>query len=251
MKICFYRRPVYVFGIVAAGVSVGLVAGSQPPKQGSRHEFEVASIKVAEARLAQGWPVQSGARLSWLAYCDQLILYAYNLQRWQVTGLPPRDIVFQIDAITTVGATSDDVRLMLQSLLVKRLALAVHEETKQVNGYRLTVGKGGFKLNEAKPGDPPAPLPPWFASQSVMIPQIDGKIVTSTLRKGVAAITGRGVTLAELAYTLQQSLRTFVLDRTNMGGKYYFGFSFVDIDAAPDADGPDISEAVQSLGFGV
>jgi len=111
------------------------------------------------------------------------------------------------------------------------------------------VAKSGLKLKESKPGDPPAPLPPWFAGKDTMIPQIEGKVIASAEGRGIAAVTGRRVSMAELAEGLQTPLRTFVMDKTNLTGKYYFGFKFLRDDALPDADAPSLSQAVQELGL--
>ncbi len=111
------------------------------------------------------------------------------------------------------------------------------------------MGKGGLKLSQATPGGPPAPLPLWFAGKDVMIPQIEGKVFSSSPGKGLVAVTGRGVPIAELADTLQQALGTFVLDKTNVEGKYYFGFEFLSDDAPPDTDAPTLAEAIQGLGL--
>jgi len=214
--------------------------------------FEVASIKRVESGWLQLSPQKSGGRISWRADIFQMTLYAYHLPSWRMTGLPSSDIIFQVEATTDAAATIDQIRLMFQSLLASRFKLSAHRETKDLTGYALMVGKGGLggvKLKESKPGDPPPPLPEWFAGRDAMIPQIEGKVLATAEGKGIAAITGRGVSIAEMADALQQPLRTFVLDKTNLAGRYYFGFKFVRDEAPPDADAPTLSQAIQEMGL--
>jgi uncharacterized protein (TIGR03435 family) len=211
--------------------------------------FEVASIKPVDKGWLQISPQRAGGRISWQANLYQMVLYAYHLPWWRVTGLPPGDTIFQVDAAAEPAATADQVRSMFQALLASRFKLAAHRETKELNGYVLTIGKGGPKLKETKPGEPPAALPEWFAGKEAMIPQIEGKVLATVEGKGIAAITGRGVSMAEMADALQQPLGTFVLDRTNLAGRYYFGFKFLRDDAPPDADAPTPAQAVQELGL--
>jgi uncharacterized protein (TIGR03435 family) len=227
--------------------SAAIAGRSQPQtQQGSAPEFEVASVKtIVDAggrQWVQAWPQRSPGRISWRARLDQLILYAYHLQPWQVTGLPSPGAAFQLDATSDVAATEGEIRLMLRSLLEKRFQLAAHYETKQLVGYSLTVGKGGIKLSPAKEGDPPAPLPVWLAGR-VTAPQVEGRVFRSEPTRGTVAVTGRGVSIAELADTLQEVLGTFVLDKTSVAGKYYFGISF------PGDDAPAVADAVQDLGL--
>ena len=227
-----------------------VAARSQPrPGPGSLPEFEVASIKAADATWTQLWPQRSGGRISWRARLSEIILYAYHLQSWQVSGLPSLGAPFQVDATADPAASTDEIRLMLQSLLLRRFNMSAQYETRQVVGYSLTVGKGGLKINQATSGGPPAPLPPWFAGNDVMIPQIEGKVFSSSPGKGIVAVTGRGVPITELAETLQGAIGTFVLDKTNVEGKYYFGFEFLSDDAPPDTDAPTLAEAIQGLGL--
>jgi uncharacterized protein (TIGR03435 family) len=219
------------------------------PQDAATPAFEVASIKPVDQGWLQISPQRSGGRISWQANLAQMVLYAYHLPSWRVSGLAPGDAIFQVDATADPAATTDQIRLMFQGLLASRFKLAAHRETKELNGYVLAVGKGGLKLKETKPGEPPAALPEWFAGREAMIPQIEGKVLATAEGKGIAAITGRGVSMAEMADALQQPLGTFVVDRTNLAGRYYFGFKFLRDNAPPDADAPTPAQAVQELGL--
>lgn len=243
-SLCWRVPQVSVLATLAMFFLVAFLGRSQPqPQHGSAPEFDVASIKTVDSAWTQAWPQRSGGRISWRAHLDQIILYAHDLQSWQVIGLPSRGATFQVDATRDTAATDDETRLMLRSLLERRFKLVAHYETRQFVGYGLTVGKDGIKLNQAKAGDPPAPLPPWFAGKGQMIPQIEGKVFSSEPERGMVAVTGRGVSIAELAGALQERLGTFVLDKTNATGKYYFGIEF------PLDDAPALADALKDLGL--
>jgi hypothetical protein len=76
--------------------------------------FEVASIKRVDSGWLQISRQRSGGRISWHANVFQMILYAYHLPSWRVTGLPPSDAIFQVEATTDAAAANDQIRLMFQ-----------------------------------------------------------------------------------------------------------------------------------------
>jgi bla regulator protein BlaR1 len=100
------------------------------------------------------------------------IALAYNLQvgteKHHIVGLPAwgesEADRYKVDAkiqdslySAMQGMTStrqyEEVQLMEQSLLAGRLKLKVHFETRMMPVYTMLVGKGGPKLNPAKPGE--------------------------------------------------------------------------------------------------
>ena len=96
-----------------------------------------------------------------------LIMDAYNLKRFQVSGLPPwgdsgRD-VYDIAATVEGNRTPTvaEARQMLQTLLADRFQLKFHREKKELPVYALVVAKNGPKLKQQsqEEGIPPAPCP--------------------------------------------------------------------------------------------
>jgi uncharacterized protein (TIGR03435 family) len=82
-----------------------------------------------------------------------LILQAYDLQRSQVSGCPgwcDSDFFDVIGKAEDPNAAPEQVRLMLQALLIERFKLSAHKEKKDVPGYALVVTKSGVKLKAAK-----------------------------------------------------------------------------------------------------
>lgn len=58
--------------------------------------------------------------------------------------------VASIAAKYPAGSSAEDRRGMLETLLKDRFKLAVHRETRQLQGYALVVAKNGFKLQPLK-----------------------------------------------------------------------------------------------------
>lgn len=136
---------------------------------------------------------------------------------------------------------------MIQSVLADRFKMVAHSASKDADGYALTVRKGGAKIAEAKENDKPAALPEW--SRDVSIPDFEGKISATMLGGGVIAVTGRRVTMSQLAQTLQRVTGEPVWDRTGLSGNYYFAFRYAP-DEKPDTDAPSLGKALkENLGL--
>jgi uncharacterized protein (TIGR03435 family) len=118
---------------------------------------------------------------------------------------------------------------MFQTLLAERFKMAVHRETREVDGFALTVAKDGAKIEQGKADGEPPPLPEWFRRRSDSA-VLEGKAVATIEAPGIGAITGRGVSMLQFSEALQRVLRVAVLDQTGLSGKYYFGFQFAQAD---------------------
>ena len=226
----------------------GALSAQQQPAAPPRPSFDVASVKPANLTFLQLSPQRSGGLIRWSTGLNLVIEYAYHLQVWQIAGSQstPGDI-YAFEATTSPGATDEQVRLMFQSLLAERFKLAVHRETKRQDGWALTLGKSGLKIKEAKESDPPPPMPEWFGKFEAKA--LDGKVMTTMEGKGVRALTGRRVSMAQLAESLQRVQRAFVHDETGVSGNYYFGVKFAPDDGPADADLPPLAVAIQELGL--
>jgi len=162
-------------------------------------------------------------------------------------GDPLGGSIYQIEATTDPNATEDQLRLMVQSLLIERFKMVAHRLTKDVDGYALTLGKNGPKMLEAKEGEVP-PLPEWLRRPSEDPAALEGLVVATMPTSGVEAIVGRRVTMLQFTERLQRSLHTAVLDQTGLSGKYYFALRHATGDD-PDTLFPNLSNAVKDLGL--
>jgi len=130
----------------------GLVFGQN---SGSTLRFEVASVKpVSPGRGPHGVPlVVNHGRVSLEdASLRQIIGHAYGVQRVRVLACPSWCDSEGFDVIAKAenpAASEDQIRRMLQTLLLERFKLAVHREKREMQMYALVVGKHGLKLSEA------------------------------------------------------------------------------------------------------
>jgi len=212
--------------------------------------FDIASIKPLPNPVSWPWPdkfsmtpTRSGGRITWVTAQYALIQYAYRTHRWQMqVPADGHESFFQIDAKTSESATDDQLRLMLQTLLRERFHLAVRKQQKEMNGYSLEVGPKGPKIRPVADEEEPPPMPDYFRNKPAKA--FEGRLTIS--KEGeLSALTGRRVTISQLADALQDELKTLVVDKTALTGKFYFGTKFVHPDSPREVDGPSLFAALQ------
>jgi len=122
--------------------------------------FEAASIKPSQPaspdRQITGVQAPGGGRLNTFSTSlRMLILYAYDVKDFQVSGGPgwASSETYDIVAKGDGNATRPQLRLMLQALLKDRFKLALRHETKDAPIYELVVAKGGLKIQEDTTSD--------------------------------------------------------------------------------------------------
>jgi uncharacterized protein (TIGR03435 family) len=122
--------------------------------------FDVASIRPT--RLVSGveggnWPkvAVTPAGITMHNYpLRDCIEWAWNVRPFQVEGPAWLDDErFEIGARTAGPTATEQLRLMLRSLLQERFRLALHRDSKDVAVYALVPAKGGVKLREAADGE--------------------------------------------------------------------------------------------------
>jgi uncharacterized protein (TIGR03435 family) len=233
------NKHIAVFAVITSVPVVALRA-----QQGSeRPRFEVASIKLNVSNDGRISVNRTGSRYTASGMSLALLIRnAYNVQEFQVIGMPAWGNSDRFDIVATMPAEPDAAppspgvpsrqSLMIQSLLEERFRLAVHKETREMPVYALVTaraGKLGPSLNRssvdcaalragggappAQPGQPPA------CSSSVA----PGSIVL------------RGQTIPQFATALSMltntgsSLGRLIVDRTALEGNYD-----VDLHFTPD-----------------
>jgi uncharacterized protein (TIGR03435 family) len=114
---------------------------------------------------------------------------------------------------------------------------SAHRETKEHQGYALMAAKSGSKFKDASALKEAPPMPGIFSGKDPA--DFECGVLISKEGKGTPALTGRGISMSQLAGTLSESLDAFVVDRTGMTGKYHFSFKFKALDGpGDDSDGP-------------
>jgi uncharacterized protein (TIGR03435 family) len=238
---------------LAAAIILGLgnaVAGwsqSQAQNAGAAtpvFEFDVASVKPLKSPDG-GWGLSAtsdglnGTNVPLL----YLIQSAYEVfEKDRLVGAPNwaasenYDIAAKMDASTVEAfqKLSKEQRAivsdhMLQTLLADRFKLTIHRETRELPIYLLVIGKGGPKLQDAKPDPGGANNPHW-----------DG-----TVRAGAVTMIAHQMNMPGLASALLRSAGRTVVDRTGLTGKYEFTLQFNPDDSQPESSSPGLFTALQ------
>jgi uncharacterized protein (TIGR03435 family) len=120
--------------------------------------FEVASVRPSQpGQGPHGSPlVISHGRVTLDdANLRQIIGHAYRVQRVRVLNCPSWSDSKRFDVIAKAENpdTEDQIRLMLQALLVERFKLVAHRERREMQAYALALGRNGPRLRNAEAGE--------------------------------------------------------------------------------------------------
>jgi uncharacterized protein (TIGR03435 family) len=197
--------------------------------------FEVASVKKAEGggppgdipRNMDTSPGHFAMRNAPLRYCLE---WAYSLQDYEIAGPEwiKADDRYDIFAKAPGPATDDEMRPMLQALLLERFQMKVHRETRAMAAYVLLPGKGPAKVKESAPDSDPRIIP--------------GK-------NGV--VTFQHFAISRLTFLLTRRMGQPALNQTGLNGIYDYTIDisglaeFSGPPPNPDASGMSIFSAVE------
>ena len=144
-----------------------------PPRDDLK--FEVASVRALDPvepntnggfRFTGGPGTKDPERIRYTqAPIFQFLARAFRMQADQIAG--PSWVTqqygaerFEMIATVPLGATQEQVSIMMQNLLKERFHLTYHFEKRNLDAYELVVAKGGSKLKEADmSGEPYVPTP--------------------------------------------------------------------------------------------
>jgi uncharacterized protein (TIGR03435 family) len=191
--------------------------------------FDVASIRASQFQTADG---EGNGRENIQVSADGITMrnvtlqtcvgWAYNVQDFQISGTLPPDR-FDVVAKAAMSVPVPALRTMLGALLAERFKLTLHRDTKETSTLVLVVAKGGPKLRASQEDTP------------------------GVLRPERAAMVAQHATMAEFIATLSGPLRTPVIDKTGLTGRYDFtvDLSSYFADAKPGQQ-PDMTSMVMS-----
>lgn len=223
---------------VESGVSAGLA--QQPP---ARAAFEVASVRRQEARIP---PAPGAPRPAVVAQFDRtnatllsLIQFAYGVRPDEIVGGPDwiRSDLFQISARAAEPVSPDVMALMVQSLLADRFRLVVRREPRAMRHHELVRERPdrlGPRLTACSDDEALAPPPP---AAPMRMP----------LNAAPGPISARCGTLANVVSSAAMRLRTPVVDKTGLSGKWSYSFFVADPNPMPAPRG--LVEAEPALPF--
>jgi uncharacterized protein (TIGR03435 family) len=165
----------------------------------------------------------------------EIIRRAYDVRDYQIKGDPAwlDSEHYEIVAKVPEGASKDDLRVMLQSLLEERFKLAVHREKQEGRYYDLLVDKGGAKLKV------PASVPEHGtvevdSSGNMQFPAgplgrpvtLGGKNAILMVSSGRVLLLGNSRPVSALAEALTRCMDGPVNDLTGLNGEYDFQLDF-------------------------
>jgi uncharacterized protein (TIGR03435 family) len=196
---------------------------------------------------------------------------AYDLKPYQLDGPPSIDSEkYDIAAKVPPGTTREQFDLMLQNLMVERLGLVVHRETRELPIYELVVAKGGLKMKEAEKAAPDAraqpepaangrPSGPQMTHNKDGLPEFPPGVPGMFATAGGAPpdrfswVTARMQTIASLLNMLVYQIDRPVADKTGLTGLYDFNLRYAISNAgaagagsAASADPPSAASNVAS-----
>ena len=225
--------------------------------------FEAASVKpsAGNGRSSMKGGPDTGDP-SQITYTNvslmSVLLKTYDLKSYQATG--PEWLSSQrydITARIPARATKEQFGAMLRNLLTDRFHMAVHHETRQLDGFELVVGRNGVKMTEAASTDTPAAdlsappkkdangFPQFNGPGLAMMEGVRGRAVVTYLRAQAQPVSA-------LADLLIREFRQPVLDKTALTARFDFTLEFAPQapgaveSAPPDPDGaPNLIGALQ------
>lgn len=208
--------------------------------------FDVASIKPSDKPAGGSSMHNRGDSLTWSGVLRRLILYAYDLRDFQVTGGPDWvstqvwEVGAKVDPPEPDFATLDDAhrqealdrsRQRLQSLLADRFHFQCHIAAKEVPIYELIPAKGGAKLT-------PTTVP--LDKQGSMSSNGNDRSVK---------LVATGIGLSGLTRYLSSEVGRSVVDKTGLSGSYDIAMTWMPAMASTQegdaASGPTIFTALE------
>jgi uncharacterized protein (TIGR03435 family) len=139
----------------------------------------------------------------------------YHVISDQIVGGPDwmNNDCYDIEAEAAQPSSTVQLEKMFQNLLADRFRLRLHRETRELPVYALIVDKKGPKLKVNETVDE-------FSGR------IGPNIVNPRLG-GLPGMTGIGVPMAELCWSLSQVVERPVVDETGLKGRYDFKLEYV------------------------
>jgi len=219
-------------GITLAALMSGAAFGQS---RQTRPTFEVADVHVS-ARIANNILDRLGPKMDFRtslrgeryelhnATMVDLISTAYGIEADRVLGGPNwlEFDRFDVTALVPRNTPQATLKLMLQSLLADRFKLVVHNNTKPIPGFVLSMGKEKPKLKEADASGktgcqlvrPPSPAP--------------GQTFVPTKAVSCRNITMEGFAAELKAIESSGYLTKAVIDSTGLKGSWDFDFRFTE-----------------------
>lgn len=205
--------------------------------------FEAASIKPSDPKAPQanasGGPGTSDpGQVSYTNLpLSSVLMRAYDgiESSDQIIGPPSlRSQKYDIVAKIPPGTTREQFNLMLINLLTERFHMVVHQETREIQGYELVMAKNGPKLKKSSVAD--STLANGHPGPAVIKDLGDGNFRLDSpgmvwrpifvARVQSFHLMARAGSLPDLARMLGPMMRTHIVDKTGLAGRYDFTLDY-------------------------
>jgi uncharacterized protein (TIGR03435 family) len=222
--------PLFIATLAAAG----LLDAQAPSAPTARPEFEVASIKPCKPEGGDrvfSTHYQHNTLTATRASLQVLIEMAYQVKDYQLAGTPGWLNSQRFDIVAKAPPNTpdqfDQLMPMLQALLADRFKLAIHRDTKVVQGYALVVAKSGSKLRESTVAEETGVSKPLFTGSR-------------------GNLTAERITMPILADNLARLTDSPVGDATGIQGSYKLHLEWTPDQRQPaSTDGPSLFTALE------
>ncbi len=248
--------------LVLCGLLTVFGVFAQPPEDHSH--FEVASIRRVDhsvpLRYTGPWTGDRG-RIVWSRISlGELILNGYP-EYWEhgrhISGPQWIEDEYSVTATIPPGSTDKEVTQMIQNLVKERFGLKFHEESKEVQGFDLVVGEGGFKLTPSTSDAGPArssnsgmPTRQELKLDQQGFPVLGARDAWRSRvdrESGVERVSFRQCTIGALAGMLAMTYSRStvpIIDRTEIQGRFDFHLTLPASSLIVSSAGPDMPPSV-------
>jgi len=230
--------------VISAALTTVAVFGQTAPPPATPAapppQFEVASVRPsppgATGQLNLGLRID-GAQVSMRQFAlkDELAV-AFNLKQYQISG-PDWLATEKYDIVAKFpdGAPRNQLRPMLQALMLDRFQMKTHHETRDFPVYALVVAKSGLKMT-AVPPDPADPAQGGASGAvNVSVSAGSGGVMAnygngSSFAMRNNRIEGKKMLMTSVADMLARFEDKPVVDMTELTGRYDFTLNFTEED---------------------
>jgi uncharacterized protein (TIGR03435 family) len=184
------------------GISALMLVGAFGQSTSPQPSFEVADVHASprSANMNLRIVLRAGRYEIHNATMVDLVRTAFGVDAENVVGGPNWVEYDKFDVIAKAASNTpnDSLKSMLKTLLADRFKLVVHNDTKPLAAYVLTMGKGKPKLKEADPSGrsecqslpparPPAPTP-----GQIVVPMLNYSCHNMTMEAFASGLRGMG-----------------------------------------------------------
>jgi uncharacterized protein (TIGR03435 family) len=254
------------FRIASAALGTLSLALAQTPP--GPPAFEVASVKHLApdsgepgSNLMRGGPGSADpGRITFPSVTlKRLLMAAYGVEVDQISAPGWLDSErYSVEAKFPPGATREQLKVALQTLIAERFHMTLHQERKDFSGYELVAAKRGAKLKPSVEGV----IPAHSLDGDGFPPAPPGRYAATRTGQGMSRLSFNRYSMADLAGVLGMPLgglagnrvaAATIVDKTGFTEKYDFTLEFAGymgpggaFPPATETNAPNLFEALET-----